>query len=95
VAFSSASDDPPSGEQPRGGVDNRRAIRLLVAGIAVVAAVVFMAQNNEDVQLDFLVFDITARLWVGLLVTLLLGAILGQAVETMWDRRRRRRAGRD
>lgn len=95
MPFDSASGEHPQAEQRPGRVDNRRAVRLLVAGLAVVAAVVFMAQNNEDVELNFLVFDVTTRLWVGLLVTLLLGAILGQGVEALWDRRRRRRARAD
>jgi uncharacterized integral membrane protein len=95
VPFDSPSGEQPQAEQQPRRVDNRRAVRLLIAGIAVVAAVVFMAQNNEDVELNFLVFDITARLWVGLLVTLLLGALLGQAVEALWGRRRRRRSDAD
>jgi uncharacterized integral membrane protein len=50
-------------------------------------------QNSDRVHLRFLVFDVTARLWVGLVVSLLLGAVLGQAVGTI--RRRRRHADDD
>jgi hypothetical protein len=32
---------------------------------------------------------VRTRVWVGMLVTLLLGAVLGQAVEVLWRRRRR------
>jgi uncharacterized integral membrane protein len=76
------------------GVDKRRAFRLLVAGIAIVVAVVFMSQNNDKVELNFLMFSLSARLWVGLLAALLLGAVLGQAAEVLWERRKRRRAER-
>ena len=85
----------PSGLSPddgRAGADRRWAVRLAVAGVAILVAVLFMAQNNDEVDLNFLVFEVTTRVWVGLLVTLVLGALLGQAVEAMWGRRRRRRA---
>jgi uncharacterized integral membrane protein len=69
--------------------DVRRAARLAVLGLVVVIAAVFIAQNNDRVELDFLVFGVRTRVWVGMLVTLLLGAVLGQAVEVLWRRRRR------
>ena len=72
---------------------HRRAVRLLLVGVAIVVAVVFMAQNNDEVELNFLFISVESRLWVGLLVTLLLGALLGQGVEALWDRRKRRRRG--
>lgn len=84
-----------TGDDTRSGLDRRRATRFAVAGLAIVVAVVFMAQNNEEVELDFLMFDITARLWVGLLFALVLGALLGQAAEVLWARRRRRRSADD
>jgi uncharacterized integral membrane protein len=69
--------------------DVRRATRLAVLGIVVVIAAVFIAQNNDRVELDFLVFGVRTRVWVGMLVTLLLGALLGHAAEVLWRRRRR------
>jgi uncharacterized integral membrane protein len=77
------------------GVDKGRAVRLAVAGIAIVLAVVFMAQNNQRVETTFIFFDVTTRLWVSLLIAIVLGAILGQAVELLWERRKRRRDRRD
>ncbi len=64
--------------------------RLIVAVVALAVALVFIFQNSERVETTFLVFSVTTRLWVGLLVALLVGAILGQAVEVAWNRRRRR-----
>ncbi|HET6772101.1 MAG TPA: hypothetical protein VFH36_02255 [Acidimicrobiales bacterium] len=69
--------------------DVRRATRLAVLGIVVVIAAVFIAQNNDRVQLDFLMVGVRTRVWVGMLATLLLGAVLGQAAEVLWRRRRR------
>jgi uncharacterized integral membrane protein len=73
--------------------DRRRVTRLLAAGVIILVAVVFMSQNNDKVELNFLMLSIETRLWVGLLITLVLGAVLGQVAESLWDRRKRRRAG--
>jgi uncharacterized integral membrane protein len=54
-----------------------------------------MSQNNDKVELNFLMFSVSARLWVGLLATLVLGAVLGQGAEVLWERRKRRRAEHD
>lgn len=94
MAYRPGQSDMPL-EEPSEGIDKRRALRLLVAGIAIVVAVVFMSQNNDEVELNFLVFSVTTRLWVGMLATLLLGALLGQAAEILWARRKRRRAQND
>jgi uncharacterized integral membrane protein len=51
-----------------------------------------MAQNSEKVETTFIFFTVETRLWVSLLVAVLLGAFLGQLVEALWDRRRRRRS---
>jgi uncharacterized integral membrane protein len=72
------------------GVDKRRVLRLLVAGIAIVLAAVFMSQNNERVQLNILTFELTTRLWVGLLAAVVLGVVLGLALQWLWARRKRR-----
>ena len=81
----------PGGD--RTSIDKGRAARLAVAGVAVLAGVVFVAQNNDRVELNFLMFSVTARLWVGLLFSLVLGALLGQAADVLWSRRRARRSG--
>jgi uncharacterized integral membrane protein len=73
------------------GVDKRLVTRLVLAGLALAAAVVFIAQNGETVEANFLVFSAETRLWVSLVVTLVLGAVLGQALEVLWNRSRRRR----
>ena len=82
----------PWGDEGRRTTDKARAARFAVAGIAILVAVVFMAQNNERVELNFLMFTVSTRVWVGLLVSLVLGALLGQAVEVLWTRRRARRS---
>ena len=72
MAYTPGKSDLPLDETSE-GVDKRRAMRLLAAGIAIVVAVVFMSQNNDKVELNFLMFSVSARLWVGMLATLVLG----------------------
>ncbi|HEX6237142.1 MAG TPA: hypothetical protein VFZ68_08105 [Acidimicrobiales bacterium] len=81
-----------STEVPGGGVDARLIARLVFALAVVVLAVIFIAQNSERVELRFVFFDVTTRVWVGLVVALVLGALLGQGIEAVVRRRRRRAA---
>jgi uncharacterized integral membrane protein len=93
VAYEPGRNDPVSpGALSDGEVGGRRQVpsRLIVAGVALIVALVFIFQNSERVETTFLVFNVTTRLWVGLLVAVLVGAILGQAAEAAWNRRRRR-----
>jgi uncharacterized integral membrane protein len=93
VAHDPGRSDPSPGPLPSGGeTTGRRQLpsRLIVAGVALLVALVFIFQNSERVETTFLVFNVTTRLWVGLLVALVVGAILGHAAEAAWNRRRRR-----
>jgi uncharacterized integral membrane protein len=92
VAFEPGRRDPTGpGPLPDGDVGGRRQVspRLIVALVALAVALIFVFQNSERVETTFLVFNVTTRLWVGLLIAMLVGAILGQAVEAAWNRRRR------
>jgi uncharacterized integral membrane protein len=63
--------------------------RLILAALALLAAVVFMVQNSTHVETSFLFFDFNARLWVVILFSVLLGALLGQAVALLRRRRKK------
>jgi uncharacterized integral membrane protein len=76
-------------EPEAGPVDRRLLARAVLAVVALVLAIVFVLQNSERVETTFWVFSVTTRLWVGLLVTLVIGAFLGQATERLWNRRQR------
>jgi uncharacterized integral membrane protein len=67
--------------------------RLIIAGLALLAAVLFVVQNNNRVRTEFLIFDFRPRLWVVIVFSVLLGALLGQAVGLL--RRRGRNKGDD
>ncbi|MGH9191012.1 MAG: hypothetical protein ACRDZ0_00870 [Acidimicrobiales bacterium] len=91
MAYRPESSDVPL-EQSSDGPDLRLIARLLVAAAAVVLAILFVMQNSDRVEMSFVFFDVTSRLWVGLLVALVLGALLGQAAEALWERRKKRKA---
>jgi uncharacterized integral membrane protein len=76
---------------PEGEVTGRRQVspRLIVAAVALIVALIFIFQNSERVETTFLVFNVTTRLWVGLLVAALVGFILGLVAGAAWNRRRR------
>jgi uncharacterized integral membrane protein len=90
VSYKPEGSDVPL-EESSDGPDLRLISRLLVAAAAVVLAILFVAQNSDRVEMSFVFFDVTTRLWAGLLVALVLGALLGQAAEALWERRKKRK----
>lgn len=79
-------------EESSDGPDRRLVTRVVVGVVVVVLVILFVVQNSERVETTFVFFDVTTRLWVGLVVALVLGALLGQVVEALWARRKKRRA---
>ena len=63
-------------------------IGLIIAGVVVILIAIFVAQNTEDIEFEFLVFNFTLPLWLVLVIVFALGALVGQA--GMWYRRRRK-----
>lgn len=88
--------EPGSSEPIQGGpagevADRRQLGRLVTLLVALLVGVIFVVQNSDRVELRFLFLDVTTRVWAGLVVALALGAVLGQAAEAVWNRRRRDR----
>lgn len=67
----------------------RQSAWLVIAGIIVIAVAIFIAQNAEDVPIQFLFFEGSVPLWLIIVTSLVLGAILGQVF--FYLRRRRKR----
>jgi uncharacterized integral membrane protein len=59
----------PAGRKPRW--------RNWALGIAVVVAIIFIAQNSQSVKVKFLFVDTTTPLIFALLIAVLLGAVIG------------------
>lgn len=90
------ADDSVNSKSPRparrvGGV---AVTRLVVGAVALVYGIIFIVLNTSRVRIHFVFFTVTSRLWVGLLVCLAAGALLGQAFGTYRKRsaKSRRRA---
>jgi uncharacterized integral membrane protein len=92
---------PKSTSNPRrffGGPDGPNWARIVVAALALIYAVIFIILNRDKVRVHFLFFTVSTRLWVGFVVCLVLGALLGQGLgvyrrrSTKPDRPRRNEA---
>ena len=84
----------PTGTASNGARLSGGALAALSGGGLLV---VFMAQNTQDVTLQFLFWSFTWPLWLLILVTAALGALLWIGLGVMRRHRRRvaRRAARD
>jgi uncharacterized integral membrane protein len=79
------------GSSPKiGGRSEGVSPTLIVFLVLAVAAVIFVVQNSAKTQVRFLFFTLTTRVWAGVLVALVLGAVLDRLF-TMWWRRRKER----
>ncbi len=65
-------------------------IGLIVTGIVAVAAVIFILQNLDETQMEFLFFDGTVPLSLVIIISMTLGAVLGWFVGFMRRRGKRR-----
>jgi uncharacterized integral membrane protein len=57
-------------------------------GIAVVVAIIFIAQNSQSVKVKFLFVDTTTPLIFALLITTLLGVVIGYVLPLVRRHRR-------
>jgi uncharacterized integral membrane protein len=80
-----------------GSADGRRLSGGAIASLVGVGLlIVFMVQNTEDVELEFLFWDFTWPLWLLTIVSALLGALVwfGLGVIRRHRRRKERREER-
>jgi uncharacterized integral membrane protein len=69
--------------------------KLILAGFVVVVILVFVLQNGERTQIQFLFLDGDYPLWTLLVVGAALGFIVGWLVSAARARRRSNRRARD
>ncbi|PYC85839.1 DUF1049 domain-containing protein [Streptomyces tateyamensis] len=75
-----------SGKQKRSeiaGIPTNVVVGVVGAGLALW----FLFANLDKVKIQFWVFTVTAPLWIALLTTLLIGAVLGYVVKGRRDMR--------
>ncbi len=67
---------------------------LIGGGILAALLIVFIVQNTTDTQFSFLFWSFTLPLWLVLVITALVGFVIGQFA-LLWRRHKRRKARRD
>lgn len=67
-------------EKLESGPDAGTIIRLVVFVVVFVYAVVFVLSNSSHVEINFLFFTAKARVWLGFIAALVMGALLGLLV---------------
>jgi len=89
------SQEPSQSSSSSGDTGGLRLGGGVIASLSGVALlVIFMLQNTDEVTLDFLFWSFTWRLWVLVLVSAIIGALVWLGVG-MLRRHRRRRERRD
>jgi uncharacterized integral membrane protein len=71
-------------KQPRRGMG-----KLIGLAVAVILFLVFIFQNGQSVEFNFLFFDFTWPAWSMLLLLFVLGLLCGLITSTVLRRRRR------
>lgn len=89
-------DEPVRDEVPRdagSGIKTTRSLdlRIVGAGVALLLLLIFILQNTNDTPVEWLVFDKVAPLWVVIVVSAIVGAILERLL--IFSLRGRRRRG--
>jgi len=64
-------------------------VRALAAGGALLAVLVFIVQNRDEAETNFLFIHGTQPLWFVIVISVLLGALLGQAVGMLRHRQKK------
>lgn len=89
---SEAADDIGNSDSDREwrGRDGGVSPTLIAFVVIAVATVVFIVQNSDRAKVRFLFFSVTTRLWAGILVALVIGALLDRLLSMWWHRRKER-----
>jgi uncharacterized integral membrane protein len=87
-----------TGPQPTPKDSNGRRMSLgaIASGTGIAVLVVFMLQNTDDVRVDFLAWDFTWPVWLLVLASAIIGAVvwIGLGVLRRHRRRKERRQER-
>lgn len=62
---------------------------LIAAAVLAVIGVIFILQNRNRAEVTFLFFDDRVRVWVVIVVSMVLGALISESLQ--WARRRSKR----
>ncbi len=74
-----------------GGLSLRQKLNLTATAILGVALALFIVQNTDSQQINFLSFDPDMPIWLLVLGSAAVGALLAVVGGAMWRRKRRNR----
>lgn len=74
--------------EPAAGRNGPPVFLILLILVAAVTAV-FIAQNRERTNIEFLFLDFNSRVWTAIVISLLLGVLLDRLILMWWRRARR------
>jgi uncharacterized integral membrane protein len=77
------------------GITKLQLVKLGFIAAFIAVCVAFVMQNDTRVETSLVLFSVRTQLWVGLVVALAVGALLGQAGGVIWHRYKRRRTTMD
>jgi uncharacterized integral membrane protein len=83
------NEEQPTTQAPRPSPRRTIAPELIVAVVLAVVLLIFIVQNDEDVKVSWVVFSRRGPVWGVILVSAVLGYLIGQLVEFGVKRRRR------
>lgn len=81
--------------QPGPAGRNGPSVFLILLILVAVITAVFIAQNRDRTQIEFLFFDVRSRVWTAIAVSIALGVLLDRLILAYWRRARRSKNGSD
>ncbi len=82
------SQESTPSELPVAARSGSRVPSRFIAFAAVAAfAVVFVLQNRDRTEIDFLVFELRSRTWTAIVAAMVLGVVLDRLFLTWWRKR--------
>ena len=78
--------------EPAAGTAARSGPSPILIGLIVVAviALVFVLQNGNEADIDFLFFDVQSPVWIAIAIAIGVGVLLDRLFIAWWRRRRSR-----
>lgn len=83
-----AEEQAPQNQTPKSAKRNVSPEIIVAVALAVIL-LVFIVQNDTDVKVSWVVFSRRAAVWTVILVSAVLGYLIGQLIEFGLKRRRR------
>ena len=77
------------------GITKVQLVKLGFVAAFIAVCVAFVLQNDARVETSLVLFSVRTQLWLGLVVALAAGVLLGQAGGVLWHRYKRRRETMD